>query len=296
MRTPMTCRSALLWMTHIWNEDIKEEFEKLTRMEWAACPDVWLVAGSIIPVVTDLCRVYERCFIIDDSTILSRLPYPSIDTQRIIYNAHFPLLDFFLSHPEYDFFWFIEFDVRYTGDWESLFRAFEKDDSDFITSHIRRLRDEPYWCWWDSLSHPSKAIPRDQYVRSYNVIFRISKRALWYIHEAQKDGWRGHNEVSLPTLLLQGGFSITDFGGNGEFVPAGRVNAVYTSHGLKNGMLCPFCTMRWRPSSPRPGILKNKIYHSIKPRQVIEPFGERYRYVKEWFTHFFRYYVLKRTL
>jgi hypothetical protein len=281
-------------MTHVWNPELEEEFEKFLDMKYPNLPDVWLVPDSRISGVCDLVKQYEHCFVVDETDLFMRLPYPRFEGLGISYHTHFPILDFYLSHKDYDYYWAIEFDVRYTGDWGSFLRSFRSFDYDFIASHIRRFSEEPHWYWWDTLHHPSKTIDRNQFVRSFNVIFRISNRALEYIHRAQLDGWRGHNEVSLPTLLLHGGYKIMDFGGDGEFTLPGLTNTAYTSHGLRNGLLNPFCTMRWRPSRGRAGFRRNKIYHPVKPRPMMEPLNDKLKYVETWTRDFIRYNVLRQ--
>jgi len=291
----MTSRSVLLWNTHVWCRELEEEFEKFLKLDYPGSPEVWLVLDANIPQARDLVRKYERSYIIDEKDLFRRLAYPQVEGLGILHHSHFPVLDFFLSHHDYDYYWFIEFDVRYTGDWGSFLRSFDSFGHDLITSHIRTFSEEPYWQWWNTLHHPIKKINRNECLRSFNVIFRISNRALNFIHQEQRDGWQGFNEISLPTLLHHGGYRIMDFGGDGNFTPPRLQNKTYTSHGLKNGLLNPFCTMRWRPSRYKPGRQRDKLYHSVKPRSMIEPQGERMRYLYIWLMNFVRYHLLKRT-
>jgi hypothetical protein len=213
---------------------------------------------------------------------LFRLPYPKLEGHPLVNHPHFPVLEFFLTHRDYDKYWVIEYDVRYTARWESLLSSFQSFNHDLITSHIRRFAQEPRWVWWDTLNHPTKAIARDKYLRSFNVIYRISNRALEFIHQAQLDGWRGYPEVSFPTLLLNGGFRLLDFGGNSEFTLPEYKNRVYTSRGSRGGRLSIFGTMRYRPSKARAGIRKNKIYHPVKPKSMIEPPKAKVNIVARW--------------
>lgn len=290
----MTSRSVLVWNTHVWHRELEIEFEKFLNLDYPGSPEVWLVLDSGIPQAVDLAKKYKHCVIIDEKDLFQRLSYPQLEGLGILHHSHFPLLDFYLSHQEYDYYWFIEFDVRYTGNWELFLRLFESYDEDLIVSHIRQFNREPLWPWWNSLWHPKKSIDSNKYLRSYNVIFRISNRALAFIHQEQQDGWQGFNEVLLPTLLHEGGYRIMDFGGDGDFTPPGLTNKTYTSHGLKNGLLSPFCTMHWRPSSDHAGLRRNKLYHAIKPLPMVESVKERWRYLYTWARCFFHYNVLKR--
>lgn len=291
----MTSQSVLLWNTHVWCRELEEEFEKFLSLDYPGSPEVWLVIDAKIPEAKDLAAKYEHCLIIDPEDLFRRLPYQPFDGLGILHHSHFPLLDFYLSHRKYDYYWFIEFDVRYNGEWGSFLRAWEPYDHDFIASHIRHLRDEPSWYWWDSLTHPTKIICRERYLRSFNVIFRISDRALGHINQELRDGWQGFNEVSFPTLLYNGGYRIMDFGGDGDFTPSGLQNKTYTSRGLRDGLLSPFCTMRWRPSRDKTGRQKDKLYHSVKPRQMVEPVTRRMEYLYIWLMSFVRFNLLKRT-
>lgn len=275
-------RTALLWVTHVWSDDLRREFEKFLALRYPGSPEIWLLADAQVSREYNLAGQYSQCFEFDAPSLFQRLPYQRLEGNGLLHNTHFTLMDFYLTHPGYDYYWFVEFDVRYTGNWGSFFQQFDSWDDDFITSHIRCFSEEPGWFWWDTLHHPVKEIPRGHYIRSFNVIFRISCRALAYIHGQLRDGWRGHYEVSFPTLLHQGGFRIRDFGGDGGFVFYGMKNRNYTSQAGKRGLLNPFCSVHWRPSSTRPGLVRNRIYHPVKPPSMTEPWNERWDYYKMW--------------
>jgi hypothetical protein len=191
-------------------------------------------------------------------------------------------MDFYLTHPGYDYYLVVEFDVRYTGEWESFLRSFESSDHDLITSHIRHYHEEPSFGWWCTLQHPTETIDKAGYLRSFNVIYRISNRALALIHEKQKNGWRGFAEVLLPTLLDNSGYTLLDCGGDGEYTPPGLKNTAYTSGSTRDGYLNTFCTLRWRPSRARAGMRRNKIYHPVKPEAAREPLRKRIQSFTEW--------------
>ena len=175
-------------------------------------------------------------------------------------NNHYPLIHFFLKYPNYDYYWCIEDDVRFSGDWDFFFDSFSKIESDFISSHIHFSKNDRNWYWWKALAHPYQVIPFEERIRSFNPIYRISKQAIAFIHDALQSGWCGHHEVLLASLLYNAGFDIIDFGGTGEFVLPGYNNKYYIDNtlGLQDG------TMRWRPAFTEVGQKKNKLYHPVK--------------------------------
>ena len=266
----MRSRSALLWLTHVWDLELRAEFEKFLRMNPDSAPDVWLLLDSRTRSAADLAEQYPQCHLFDEESVF-RLPYPRLPGRGLMDHIHFPVLDFYLSHRGYEAYWIVEYDVRYTGEWESFLHSFGSLDHDLITSHIRRFAQEPRWPWWGSLHHPTQIVPQDQYVRSFNVIYRVSNRALEFLHQAQLDGWRGHPEVSFPTLLSNNGFSLLDFGGSGEFSPPQNKNRVYTSRGSASGYLSMFGTLRFRPARSKPGGNPDMLYHPVKPKSMLEP-------------------------
>ena len=58
-------------------------------------------------------------------------------------NFHFVLLDFYRQHPEYDYYWLIEYDVRFSGNWKTFFSFFHDKDEDFWAAHVEIKEDNP---------------------------------------------------------------------------------------------------------------------------------------------------------
>ena len=58
------------------------------------------------------------------SDILHNMGYTPIGQQLLPGSNHFPLLKFYLSHPNYDYYWLIEDDVYFNGNWDSFFNLF----------------------------------------------------------------------------------------------------------------------------------------------------------------------------
>jgi hypothetical protein len=196
--------------------------------------------------------------------ILERLNYIPL-RDDVVTNAHFVLMDFYLQHPFYDYYWFIEDDVRFTGNWSLLFDFFTRHpiQPDFISSLITTYQEAPVWNWWASLMHPVNQIPMYLRIRSFNPVMRISNAALSCIHNMLRDKWIGHHEALLPTVLHLEGFHIADFGGDGPFVLPGQKERFYVTESMSNNV--GVGTMRFRPVIQPSEITKeNKLYHPVK--------------------------------
>ena len=181
--------------------------------------------------------------------------------------SHFPLYNFYKRHPDYKYYWEIEYDVRYSGKWKDFFGDFLNNESDYISPHIRRYAQEPDWIFWD-ITHPTKTIPLKDRIRCFHPISRLSNRAVAFLCSAHQEGWCGHDEVIRPTLLYNNGFSMMDFGGDGEFVPPGMENKYYTSSPSNPEGKLESGTFRYRPAFRKAGPKKNKLYHPIKPVNI----------------------------
>lgn len=190
--------------------------------------------------------------------------YPMQGPTVIPGHVHFPILHFFQKHPDYPYYWLIEYDVRFTGNWRVLFSAFERIEADFIAAHIYTHADEPRWNRWELL-HPRQEIEIEKRLRCFHPICRFSKPALEYICTAHEDGWHGHSEVLLPSLLDKNGFSIVDFGGSGNFVPPGMKSRFYIDSLPDEKGLLDTGTLRYRPAFVWPGLRRNRLYHPVKP-------------------------------
>jgi len=88
-------------------------------------------------------------------------------------------------------------------------------------------------------------------IKSFNPIYRLSNSALQHLDTAFQNGWGGHHEVSIPSVLHHLGLKIQDFGGVGSFVPRGCKYRFYNSE-----------SMWFKPLSA--GDRKNYLYHPVK--------------------------------
>jgi hypothetical protein len=251
---------AFILLTHVNSPIVWRELKKIE----AACKglgDAWLlVQGS-----QESARYYEKAQRMEVCSLedAMSLGFPAKGPYIVPGHAHFSIVRFSQNHPGYRRYWMIEYDCRFSGSWRVLFNAYQKSNADFCASHICTYQEEPEWSLWD-LSHPKKEIPPEQRLRCFHPVYRISKPALEFIENAHKDGWMGHSEVLIPTLLHLNGYKLLDFGGDGQFVLPGMQNKFYIAQPANPKGHLRTGTLRWRPEHDSMGNLKNKIYHPVK--------------------------------
>lgn len=205
-----------------------------------------------------------------DNSILEDLGYIPIFDSLLPGSNHFPLLKYYRENPDFDYYWLVEDDVIYIPGWDKFFSFFNMEErkEDFLTSHVKDNIEQPKWYWWHTLEYKQKKIPDNIKLRSFNPIYRISNSALEFIHHCLSNGWSGHHEVLLPTLIKKGGFVISDFGGDGRYVAENQINRFYD--GGSNNFLGDILTgtMRFRPAINETEMTSPLLYHPVKELTV----------------------------
>ncbi len=258
-------REAVLFLCHYVSDDMLVRFQKLVNDLAGHCDVYWALQCDSDVALKELQRrgIPVFGFSLDD---LNALGYTPIAETIVPGSLHFVPLYFYKCHPEYDYYWLIEYDVVFTGSWSTLIGAFKNDSSDLLASHIEHYSKENRdWPWWQSLSlTEGDKIPLEKAIKSFTPICRLSRSALEFLNVfLRKDGVKGHFEVLIATILHHNGYTIKDIGGTGAFTPRELRNHFYVQGmGLNNG------TMRWRPTYLLEEVnelnTKNKLFHPVK--------------------------------
>jgi len=265
------------------SQNIVNEFKHISKGSEGIGEAYMLYDDKNIDIPKEVKKHKYFCF---NKEEISDLNYPIVnDAKRIAdvpsqnslrkSNFQLSILKFFIENRDYDYYWYIEYDVRYSGKWRDFFDYFN-NDKDLITSHIRSYDEEPKWPFW-YLEHPNLSIPDLKRIRSFNPVMRISNKALTYLHESLMDGWIGHLEVLIPTLLHKNGFELEDFGGSGKFCEKENINRNYLGSSNNTYGRLFHGTLRYKPHPIYLGLRKNKLYHPIKPaKDTVKYYLKRY--------------------
>lgn len=247
-------KQAVLYLTTKSNEWTLSSFHALEQSLQGKA-DVYFAyhqQGDVLPVSL---QNIENLFVFT-SDVLKELGYTPIERGKLVPGSnHFPLLKFFKENQCYDYYWLVEDDVRFSGDWKDFFDSFASSTSDFLSSVIETKAENPNWYWWTSLKVGNEVIAEEKLLKSFNPIYRLSSQALVCIDAHLRIGWMGHYEVLLPTLLYNKGFLLEDFGGEGTFVRPENNAKFYDD-----------TSMRIAPVLP--DDRKNYLFHPVKEEKV----------------------------
>lgn len=186
--------------------------------------------------------------------ILYNSGYKPIENSLVPGSNHYPLLQFFLENPEYDYYWVIEDDVVFNGDWNYFFDSFKQQPADFVSSYIKKFDECPDWYWWFTLNAGNEIL--SERIRSFNPVYRMSNKALNLLNIELKEDWTGHHEVVIPTFVYNRGLSLLDMGDAGSFV--------------KDSFFCFYNSDTMSHLPVEPGCNDNLLYHPVKEKKVID--------------------------
>ena len=247
-------KQAVLYLTTKSNEWTLSSFHALEQSLQGKA-DVYFAyhqQGDVLPVSL---QNIENLFVFT-SDVLKELGYTPIERGKLVPGSnHFPLLKFYKENQGYDYYWLVEDDVRFSGEWKDFFGSFASCTSDFLASVIETKAENPTWYWWTSLKTGNEVIAEEKLLKSFNPIYRLSSQALVCIDAQLRIGWMGHYEVLLPTLLYNKGFLLEDFGGEGTFVRPENNAKFYDD-----------TSMRIAPVLP--DDRKNYLFHPVKEEKV----------------------------
>ena len=254
-------KNVVLIASHFVSDMVKERYNKMrTELPEEKYDVILLLNMEQNPEWLDF------PIVLYDIDQLNGLNYNPIFETVLPGSCHFPLMAFYKEYPEYCNYWFIEYDVVFTGNWHTLIQDCDETllDYDFLSCHVERYDEGKNinWPWWHRNNNVGYNLK--DCIKGFNPICRYSNAALAYLDHYQKMGYSAHSEVLITTCLYHGGFKIGDFGGRGEFVPEGYENRYYIPNmsGINDG------TMRYRPLYTLKEIegtgLRNKLFHPLK--------------------------------
>lgn len=253
-------RTAFLFASHKLTDFIIEQYYRLRKATECFGDLYLLIENGDTKDIPKNITYYSF-----DVDTLNELGYEPIAETIVPGSNHFQVLQFFKEYPFYDYYWNIEYDVYFNGDWQELFTTYKDIDIDFISSHVKPYAENPSWIWWKNMQLKTLTILPEDYIRSFNPIYRISNKALKRLDEELCLENSGHHEAFIPTVLYHAGCTIGDFGQSDSFsIP--QVNKVFYNQGSGDSDIR--CSMRYRPLYNKKEIKEkgenNLFYHPIK--------------------------------
>ena len=172
-------------------------------------------------------KTFSVGFTFNEDDLKTNLNFDVIPNNRHFWNclgnrniawffAHLRMLNFYLSYPNYDYYWFFDDDIRMSN-WDKFFDGVNKDDSDFLSyfcfkkedvvtqKNIPNIDDKTFSknLWFQRFPGEGDNLPTDvnEYFGSFFPTTRFSNKALKTLLEKNKMGYYGYHEGYVPTIL-----------------------------------------------------------------------------------------------
>jgi hypothetical protein len=136
------------------------------------------------------------------------------------------VLEEFLQTEE-KYLWLLDPRILWDGLEDRFHADFKSNVADLLATQVRRYIEDPGWTWWSHLKAPTGAPPLSFGVAALLPLVRLSRKAAEVVIEGLGEGWSGHPEAVIPTLVNRAGLLIEDIGGSGSFTPSERLGLWY---------------------------------------------------------------------
>jgi hypothetical protein len=221
-------REVILYYSHFCSPAVQREIARL-RNELDSRYDIFTVGYCRSPgALGGIDCVPALEYSADD---LISLPYPGkisqFDPGNFFGNADLVPMKFFLDRPYYDYYWIIEYDVRFSGAWPELFADLSSSSADLLCTTMQTWTENPNWAHWGTLTTGDEDVPLERRVKGFMPFCRLSHALLAACDARYRTGWNGHCEIIWPTIASLSGLRLEDIGGSSSFTPADRRGRYY---------------------------------------------------------------------
>ena len=187
-------------------------------------------------VITDVSYDTEikEGFLFIESDLRKNLNFPHEVSKRHFWNshgnrnitwfyAHLRMLNFYLTYPNYEFYWFFDDDIK-IDNWGEFLYGTDKDDSDFMSyfvfkkNNVTSQPNIPYidnrtaskQGWFGRFPGDKDTLPPDvnELFGSFFPTTRFSNRAMKKLLDLNNEGYHAYGEGFVPTILNQANMTL----------------------------------------------------------------------------------------
>ncbi len=266
-------RSAVIILTHFYNDHIRAMFDRL-RAESPSDHDIFIAINSgkeapDFPAGAE--DIADSLFLCNYASLLT-LGYPGKCNPNGWNgrpfatnpgNADLIAHAFHRANPQYAYYWAMEYDVHFEGKWEFFFNRFRMSQADVLGTCIRKARFPNHVPMPPFTAAGGTEPNKEEAMQGYFPIFRLSKRMMDTIDQEYLAGWCGHYEMTFGTIAKLHSYEVEDFGGSGAFVKPHNRNSFYFTN-IRSYTLSPG-TFVFRPTFTKVLPRENTLWHPVKP-------------------------------
>jgi hypothetical protein len=170
-------RQLALYISHIVNDETIWRCRKLIKDVEGMGIDVIWVYNKKSPGDVEIPKDINYRLLTDEEVLHSRKYIAPADFGMTLqYQApNYVTMALAKEHPEYDYVWYVEYDVCYSGDWKSFFSRMNDLGHDLICTRVTPRSCDVEWCWWNCSRRVSMW---NESFKSVNCMSRLSRKML----------------------------------------------------------------------------------------------------------------------
>lgn len=115
-------------------------------------------------------------------------------------HSQFSFISTYIDLPNYDMYWFIEYDVRFNGIIHDLIIESEVIEADVLGTHVQTYSESKEWSWWTE-QDIQLPVPLNQRYKYFGPISRFSSRLLDKLKDCSSK-WYSNLESFIPTISV----------------------------------------------------------------------------------------------
>lgn len=147
-----------------------------------------------------------KCFIQRHTKVLWQR-FPNEVVQQLWYNVGHFLILYYLENPDKEYYWSVEYDVYFNGNWDNFFDIYKRYKTDYLGVHIQETHldnNNGVWGLFDF------NVPYKRRFRCFGTIQRISNRLMKAVYEELLKGNHTYFEQIFPSVAMHYGYSVKD--------------------------------------------------------------------------------------
>lgn len=262
----MRSRCVVFFLSHLVNYEIVRRFRRIRRQLPENHDSVFLL-NTDAAVAPEKLQGFESLVLENSEIAVQSFARRMRETSNRVVpgNTDQLLVAAAQKYPGYDYYWLVEYDVVFRGNWGRFFNTFAQVHCDLLGTNFVSYECEPDWHWWPHFRAPAdmSADGEVSWLKAFFPIMRISSKAVDALAlRLSTERWEGHMESVVPTLLYNSDYDVQDIGGDSFLTPESRRGKWYT--GRVEGEDSELGSFRYRPAMNAPGQLSDLLYHPVK--------------------------------
>ena len=154
-------------------------------------------AEDIIKFWSDFCHGHSiKLTVFRDTEVKSKYPYYN----GAWLHSQFSFIATLEDCPDYQTYWFVEYDVRFNGNIRDLLEAHEGVSEDLLGTHVSDFKTNPYWGWWRE-KEAKLPLPIQSRYKYFGPISRYSNRLLHALR-VEAAQYYSNLETFIPTICV----------------------------------------------------------------------------------------------